>query len=120
MLHIKFDIDWLAGLRDIYDQKCKYTEFELVRDFMPVLVTNMFDEDPLKMNVLAWRHHFNFLDGRWHLTPVGVVRSGQNSSSSEILCLSFFESLPKIGLKLKALTWRHRFPIIIQWEFLLS
>ena len=33
-------------------------EFELVWDFMPVLVTSKFDEDPIKMNQLAWRHHF--------------------------------------------------------------
>ena len=33
-------------------------EFEVVRDFMPVLVTSKFDEDPVKMNELAWEHHF--------------------------------------------------------------
>ena len=25
---------------------------------MPDLVTSKFDENPIKMNVLAWRHHF--------------------------------------------------------------
>ena len=35
------------------------TEFKLVWDFIAVLVTSKFDEDPIKkMNELAWRHNF--------------------------------------------------------------
>ena len=30
-----------------------------------------------------------FLDAQGQLTPLSVVRSGQNSNSSEILCMSF-------------------------------
>ena len=33
-------------------------ELELVWDFMPVLVTSKFDEDPIKMKMLTWRQHF--------------------------------------------------------------
>ena len=33
-------------------------EPELVWDFIPVLVTSKFDDDPIKMNELAWRHRF--------------------------------------------------------------
>ena len=72
-------------------------EFELVRDFMPVLVASKFDENPIKMNALAWRHRLPIIS-LWeifrpqeHLTPLGVNRSGRNLNSSEILCLS---SLP--------------------------
>ena len=32
-------------------------EIELVRAFMPVLVTSNFDDNS-KMNELAWKHHF--------------------------------------------------------------
>ena len=51
-----------------------WPEFELVRDFMPVLVTSKFDEYPIKNDELAWRHHFliismgHFLDAQVHLT----------------------------------------------------
>ena len=33
-------------------------EIELVRAFMPVLVTSKFDDDSIKINELAWRHLF--------------------------------------------------------------
>ena len=41
-----------------------------------------------KMKVLAWRHQ-KFLDTQGHLTPKGVVQSGRNLNSSEILWLSW-------------------------------
>ena len=36
----------------------QWPEIEHVRAFMPVLVTSNFDDDSIKMNELAWRHHF--------------------------------------------------------------
>ena len=63
MLHIKFDQDWPHGLWDIHVWKCKYLRIfwhsracnskvthpiQPVRDFMAVLVTSKFDEDPIK------------------------------------------------------------------------
>ena len=33
-------------------------KIELDRAFMPVLITSNFDDDSIKMNELAWRHHF--------------------------------------------------------------
>ena len=93
-------------------------ELELIRDFMPVLVTSKFDEDPIKHEHASletpfshYKYMGNFLDAQGHLTPKGGVRSGRNSNSSEILYLSSLPvSLTKIGSKLKALAWRHRFP----------
>ena len=35
-------------------------EIEL-RAFMPVLVTNNFDDESIKMNELAWRQHFRII-----------------------------------------------------------
>ena len=90
---------------------------------MPVLVTSKFDEDSIKNERASLEipfSHFkfmgNFFEAQGHLTPKGEVRSGRNSNS-EILCLSSLPaSLTKIGSKLKALAWRHRFPIISKWE----
>ena len=64
MRHVKFDQDWptdfgvsVISLLKIYApsraRNFEMTdpirpEFELVRDFMPVLVTSKFDEDPIK------------------------------------------------------------------------
>ena len=33
-------------------------EIELLRAFMAVLVTSNFVDDLIKLNELAWRHHF--------------------------------------------------------------
>ena len=51
-------------------------EFELVRDFMPVLVTSKFDEGPIKNEHASLETPFshyksmgNVLDAKRHLTP---------------------------------------------------
>ena len=71
------------------------SEIKLVQDFMPVLVTNKFDKDPIKNEHASLETPFFhvksmgfFLEAQGHLTPKGVVRSGRNSNSSEIICLS--------------------------------
>ena len=68
------------------------SEFELVRDFIPVLVTNKSDEDPIKIERASLEAPFsyyksmgNVLDDQGHLNPKGVVQSGRNSNSSEML-----------------------------------
>ena len=73
-------------------------EFELFQDFIPVLFTSKFDEDPIKNERASLETPFshykslgNFSDAQERLTMYGVVRSGRNSNSSTILCLS---SLP--------------------------
>ena len=35
-----------------------WPKFKCDRALMPVLVTSNFDDDSIKMNELAWRHHF--------------------------------------------------------------
>ena len=57
------------------------------------------------MNELAWGHHFPiislweiFFDAQGQLTPQSLVRSGRNSNSSEILCMSSLPaSIRRIG-----------------------
>ena len=69
-------------------------EMELVRDFMPVLVTSKFDEDLINNDSARLETQFshyvygNCLHAQGHLTPKGVARSDCNSNSSEILFLS--------------------------------
>ena len=65
---------------------------------MPVLITSKFDEGPIKNERASMETPFSplqvygkFVDAQGYLTPKGVVRSGRNSNSSEIFCLS---SLP--------------------------
>ena len=50
-------------------------EFELIRDFMPVLITSKFDEDPIKNERASMETPFshyksmgNYLDAQGHLT----------------------------------------------------
>ena len=64
-----------------------------------------------------WRHRFShykpmeiFSDVQGQLTPQSVVRSGQNSNSSELSCmLSLPASMQRIGRKTAEKKWRHRF-----------
>ena len=92
-------------------------EFEHIKDFMHVLATSKFDEDPINNEHASLETPFshyklgNFLDAQIHTTPKAVVRSGRNSDLSEILCLSSLHvSLTKIRSKLKELAWRNHFP----------
>ena len=72
-------------------------EFDLVRDFMTVLVTSKIDEDPINERASLgtpfshYKSMGNFSDAQGHLTLQGMLRSGRNLNTSEILCLS---SLP--------------------------
>ena len=66
---------------------------------MPVLVIRKFDEDPIKNERASletpfshYKYTANFLDAQGYLTPSGVVRSGRNLNSSEILGLSSLSS----------------------------
>ena len=137
MLHIKFNQDWptvleifmfesasvwgifwpsRAGNSKVTD--LSWTKFKHIQDFMPVLVTSTFDEDPIKNECASLEtpfSHFksmaNFLNAQGHLTLKGVARSGQNSNSSKILCLSALPaSLKQIWSKTTEKRWRHLFP----------
>ena len=92
MLHIKFDQDWPTGLKDIQVWKCepfiiqgqvspKWVVWsgqkkELVRAFMPVLVTSNFHDNLIKNERASMETAFshykymgNFLDAQGQLTP---------------------------------------------------
>ena len=81
------------------------SKIELDRAFMPVLVTSNFDDDSIKNErgsmETAFSHYKsmgNVLDAQGQLTPESVVRSGRNSNSSEILCMSSLPaSIKRIG-----------------------
>ena len=71
----------------------------------------------LKMNELAWRHHFPIIT-LWKCfrrsRATNFIVSGPiwpNSNSSEILCMSSLPaSIKRIGSKTTEKRWRHHFP----------
>ena len=86
---------------------------------MPVLVTSNFDDDSIKNERASMETPFShyksmgdILDIQWQLTPLSVVRSGQNSNSSKILCMSSLPaSIRMMGSKgTPEKRWRHHFP----------
>ena len=93
-------------------------EIKLVRAFMPVLVTSNVDDDSIKNKRASMEtpfFHYKsmgiFLDAQGQLTSQSVVRSGRNSNSSKILCMSSLPaSIKRIGSKTIEKRWRHRFP----------
>ena len=72
----------------------------------------------------TWRHRFHhyksmgiFSDAQGQLTPESVVRSGQISNSSKLLCMSSLPaSMKRIRSKTAEKTWRRRFPHYNLWE----
>ena len=69
----------------------------------------------------TWRFHNmsieNLIRPQGHVTLKWLIRSSQNSNSSEILWLSWLPaSLTKIRSKMKELAWRHHFSNISLWE----
>ena len=92
--------------------------FKLVQDFMPVLVTSKFDEDPIKNEQASLGTPFshcksigNFSDAQGHQTLYGIVGSGRFPNVLKILCLSSLPaSLIKIWSKTTEKRWRHCFP----------
>ena len=92
---------------------------------MPVLVISNFDDDSIKNEQASTETPFshyksmgNFLDAQGQLTPLSVIRSGQNLNSSEVLCMS---SLPASIKRIETNLKQPRkggdtiFPIISQW-----
>ena len=85
---------------------------------MPVLFTSNFDHDSIKNDRASMETQFshyksmgNFLNVQGQLTPKSVVRSGRNSNSFEILCMSSLSaSIKRIRYKTTEKRWRHRFP----------
>ena len=73
MLHIKFDQDWLTGLRDIQVRKRKIFKIRLVRAFIPVLVTSNFDDDSIKNERASMKTVFS------HHKSMGIFLDAQGS-----------------------------------------
>ena len=68
----------------------------------------------------TWSFHNMSIDNlirpQGHVTPKWLIRSGLNSNSSEILCMSSLPaSIKRIGSKTTEKSWRHRFPPLCQW-----
>ena len=79
-----------------------WPEIKLVPDFMPVLVICKFEEDPIKTEGAIDRIHNIFSDAQGQVTPKSMDGYGQNSNSSEILCMSWLPaSVMKIRSKVK-------------------
>ena len=68
-----------------------WPKFELIREFMAVLATCKFDEDPIKTEstIDRTRSNMGFFGSQVQVTPKWKVWSGQNSHSSENLWLSW-------------------------------
>ena len=89
-------------------------KIELGPAFMPVLVTSNFDDDSIKNEKASIETPFshdksmgNVLDAQGQLS----LRSGRNSNSSGILCMSSLPaSIKRIGSKATEKRWRHYFP----------
>ena len=63
-----------------------------------------------------YKYMGNFLDAQGQLTPYSVARSGRNSSSSEILCMSLLPaSIKGSGKKQPRKGGDIVFPIISHW-----
>ena len=68
-----------------------WSEFELIRDIVVILVTCKNEEDPLKNKVarVVTTQNVDFSNTKGQLTPQSEVGSGPNSNSSEILWMKF-------------------------------
>ena len=55
-----------------------WPNFELVRDFINVLVTCKYEEHPIKMKALECLQHFP------HYNPMGAIRCHEHQSSDPI------------------------------------
>ena len=68
-----------------------WPKFELIREFMAVLATCKFDEDPIKIEgtIDRTRSNMGFFGSQGQVTPKWIVWSGQNLNSSENFWLSY-------------------------------
>ena len=87
---------------------------------MPAQAICKFHKDPKRIErTMPWTtSSMAFFNNQEQITPKWLVWSGQNSNSSEILCLSWIPaSLTKIRSRMNVLAWRHHFPIIVYENF---
>ena len=114
MLHIKFDQDWPTGFRDIQVWNCgRRTTDDDGRRTIGILQVH-----PVSLRLRwakKWRHYFlhyksmgNKFRAQGRITPKQIIRSGPNSNSLELLCLSSLPvSLTKIQWKVTKKSWIH-------------
>ena len=96
-------------------------KFELVRHFMPILVTCKFDEVWIHSNWEKLETQFSASkvngNAQGRITPWWKVWPGPNSNASEIFCLSFLSaSLTKIRLNVTEKMRGHRFAHYMSME----
>ena len=97
-----------------------WPNFEHMWDFMPAQVICKFHKDPKKNErTMSWTmSSMAFFNNQGQITLKCLVWSGQNSNSSEIICLSRLPaSLTKIRSIMNVLAWRNHFPIIVYGKF---
>ena len=93
-----------------------WPEFEIVRDFMPVLLTCKLAEDPFKTKGAIMSTTF-FSGAQGQVTPKSMDRCGRNSNSSEILWLPWLPaSLMTIRSKWGCYCVHKIFSIISLWK----
>ena len=84
-------------------------KFELIRAFMPVLITCKFDKYLIKGDWEKLETSFSFT-AQGHIIPKWLVRSDRNSNASKILCLFLLPvRLMKIEFLVTEKKWRHHF-----------
>ena len=87
---------------------------------MPAQFIYKFHKDQIKNErTMPWTmSSMAFFKNQGQITPKWLVWKGQNSNSSEILCLSWLPaSLTKIRSRMNMLAWRDHFPIIVYEKF---
>ena len=91
-----------------------WPNFELIQDFMVVLVTCINEEDPIKNEgaTVFTTLYINFSDAQRQITPESVVVSCQNFKSSKLSCIfSSPARMKMIQSKMKWLEWSTFFPL---------
>ena len=86
--------------------------FELIPDFMAVLVTCKNEEDPIKNECTSvfTTLYINFSDAQGQIPQESLVVSGRNSNSSKLSCMSSSPARMKmIQSKMKGLEWSQHF-----------
>ena len=90
-----------------------WLNFELIQGLIVVLVTCKNKEEDLFKSEIArvgTRLYVDFLDTKGQITPWSVVRSGRNSKSPKLLCMSSLPArMKKIHSKMKSLERPHHF-----------
>ena len=83
-----------------------WSNFELIRDVIDVLVTCKNEEDSIKNEgaIVFTTLYINFSDAQGQITPKSVMVSGRNLNSSKLSCMSLLPARMKmIQSKMKAL-----------------